>query len=93
MRGGLRAPWTVEGLARHAGMSPRNFARRFRADMGTTPARAVERLRAEAARALLESGARSVVEVASVTGFADPERMRRTFQRLYGVSPRALRTG
>lgn len=41
VRGDLRKMWTVDGLARHAGMSPRNFARRFLAETGTTPARAV----------------------------------------------------
>jgi transcriptional regulator GlxA family with amidase domain len=92
IRSNLRASWKVDALARRAGMSPRNFARRFPREAGTTPARAVERLRAEAARALLESGARSVQEVARETGFADPERMRRAFQRLYGVAPRGVRS-
>lgn len=90
VRADLRARWTVHGLAHRVGMSPRNFARRFREETGTTPARAVERLRAEAARASLESGARSVTEVARETGFSDPERMRRAFHRLYGLAPRAL---
>jgi transcriptional regulator GlxA family with amidase domain len=72
-------------------MSPRHFTRAFHAANGVTPAKAVERLRAEAARALLDSDARSVQEVASRCGFNDPERMRRAFVRLFGASPSALR--
>jgi transcriptional regulator GlxA family with amidase domain len=91
IRGNLRASWKVDALASRVGMSPRNFARRFRHEIGTTPARAVERLRAEAARARLESTSSSVEDVARDTGFGDPERMRRTFQRLYGIAPRGVR--
>ncbi len=72
-------------------MSPRNFARAFRAETGLTPAKAVERIRADAARALLESGAGSVQQVAGSCGFSNPERMRRAFVRLFGVPPSALR--
>lgn len=80
----------VEDLAGHACMSPRHFARAFRAETGITPAKAVERLRVEAARATLESGAGSVQRVAADCGFGDSERMRRSFMRLLGVPPRAL---
>jgi transcriptional regulator GlxA family with amidase domain len=90
VRSNLRAAWTVSALARQVGMSPRNFARKFRAATEATPARAVERLRTEAARALLDGGASSVQDVARQTGFADPERMRRAFHRLYGAAPRVL---
>ena len=72
-------------------MSPRHFARAFRQETGVTPAKAVERLRADAARAILESGTRSVQQVAVDTGFNDPERMRRAFVRLFGAAPSALR--
>jgi transcriptional regulator GlxA family with amidase domain len=82
---------SVETLAARACMSPRNFARTFRAETGLTPAKAVERLRADAARALLESGAGKVEEVARRCGFNDPERMRRAFRRLFGTSPAALK--
>ena len=87
----LQEPAGVEALAARCCMSPRNFARAFRAETGLTPAKAVERLRADAARALLESGAGSVQEVAARCGFGDPERMRRAFVRLFGASPAALR--
>ena len=89
----LSDPCKVEQLAARACMSPRNFARAFRAETGLTPAKAVERIRADAARALLESGARSVQQVASSCGFSDPERMRRAFVRLFGVPPSGLRRG
>ena len=85
----LRESLTVDRLAARAAMSPRHFARAFRAQTGTTPAKAVERLRAEAARAALESGASSVQLVARESGFGDPERLRRSLVRLYGAAPSA----
>ncbi len=91
IRAHLAAPLSVEGLAARACMSPRNFARAFRAETGLTPAKAVERIRADTARALLECGAPAVQEVASRCGFGDSERMRRAFVRLFGTSPSALR--
>ena len=87
----LSEPHAVERLAERACMSPRHFARAFRAETGVTPAKAVERLRVEAARAALESGAGSVQRVAADCGFGDPERMRRSFVRLLGVAPSALK--
>jgi len=87
----LREPHRVDDLAEHACMSPRHFARAFQAETGLTPAKAVEKLRVEAARAALESGAASVQRVAADCGFGDPERMRRSFQRLLGVPPSTLR--
>lgn len=81
----------VERLAAQACMSPRNFARVFRHETGVTPAKAVERLRADAARALLDGGARSLQEVAQRCGFGDSERMRRAFRRLFGTPPAALK--
>ena len=82
---------SVEDLAAKACMSPRNFARLFQGETGTTPAKAVMRLRAETARAQIESGGGSVQEVARNCGFGDPERMRRTFVSLFGVPPTKMR--
>jgi transcriptional regulator GlxA family with amidase domain len=82
---------SVERLAERAAMSPRHFARAFAADTGITPAKAIERLRLEAARDEIESGAAPIERVAAHTGFADPERMRRAFLRAFGQPPQALR--
>ena len=91
VRSNLRERLSVEELAAKACMSPRNFARLFQAETGTSPARAVMRLRAETARAQIESGGASVQEIARNCGFGDPERMRRAFVSLFGGPPTALR--
>ncbi|WP_374472634.1 GlxA family transcriptional regulator [Phenylobacterium sp.] len=91
VRGHLCEPLPVERLAEQAAMSPRNFARAFRAETGMTPAKAVERLRLEAARMRVEGGREPIERVAEAAGFSDPERMRRAFLRAYGQPPQALR--
>ncbi len=91
IRANLARPLTVEDLAKHAAMSPRNFARAFNAETGTTPAKAVERLRLEAARTEVEAGHAPIDRVAEIVGFGDPERMRRAFLRAFGQPPQALR--
>jgi transcriptional regulator GlxA family with amidase domain len=93
VRHDLRRDHRVEDLAARACMSPRHFARCFLAETGTTPAQAVERLRVEAARAALESGAASVLRVSLDCGFGNTERMRRAFLRLLGRPPAAFRPG
>ena len=87
----LHEPLNVERLAAQAAMSPRNFARAFTAETGVTPARAVERLRVEAARERIEAGPEPIDRVAEAAGFRDPERMRRAFLRAFGQPPQALR--
>ena len=87
----LAEPLTVERLADKAAMSPRHFARAFTAETGVTPAKAVERLRLEAARDRVEASAEPVDRVAEHTGFGDAERMRRAFLRSFGQPPQALR--
>lgn len=91
VRSHLAQRHSVEDLAAIACMSPRHFAREFRAKTGVTPAKAVERLRVEAARTALEDGASSVQRVATECGFGEVERMRRSFMRLLGVPPSSLR--
>lgn len=82
---------SVEALAARAAMSPRNFARVFVKETGTTPAKFVERARVEAARRALEDGAESQAVIAQRFGFGHPETMRRVFQRHLGVGPRDYR--
>src|SRR5215470_18981568 len=78
---------SVEGLASRAAMSPRNFARVFLREVGTSPAHFVEQLRIEAARRFLETSAKSLEQVAATTGFGRAELMRRAFHRCLGISP------
>jgi transcriptional regulator GlxA family with amidase domain len=87
----LDAPLTVEDLAEQAGMSSRHFARAFIAETGTTPSKAIERLRIEVARQRVQSSSEAIERVAQLTGFRDPERMRRAFIRAFGQPPQSLR--
>ncbi|HSV79873.1 MAG TPA: GlxA family transcriptional regulator [Ramlibacter sp.] len=87
----LRQELTVERLADVVHWSPRHFSRAFRQETGLSPAKAVEKLRLEAARALIAEGNTPVARVAQHTGFADEERMRRAFLRAFGHPPQALK--
>lgn len=87
----LRNPLSVEELADVARLSPRQFSRAFRAETGQSPAKAIEQLRVEAARELMENGRHSLGVVADETGFADRERMRRAFLRVLGRPPQTVR--
>jgi transcriptional regulator GlxA family with amidase domain len=90
-RENLDAKLTVEDLAERAGMSSRHFTRAFIAETGSTPSKAIERLRIEVARARVQSSSEAIERVAEVTGFRDPERMRRAFIRAFGQPPQSLR--
>ena len=90
-RRNLQTPLSVEQLAEVANLSPRQFSRAFRAETGQSPAKAVENLRVEAARLLMEQGQLPIDVVARETGFADRERMRRAFLRAFGQPPQAIR--
>jgi transcriptional regulator GlxA family with amidase domain len=87
----LRKPLSVDELAVAANLSTRQFSRTFRIETGQSPARAVEVLRVEAARAMIEGSNHSIDVVARETGFADPERMRRAFLRAFGQPPQAIK--
>ena len=87
----LRNALSVEELAEAASLSPRQFSRIFREETGQSPAKAVERLRLEAAKAMLEEGRHPLDIVARDTGFADRDRMRRAFLRFFGQPPQSLR--
>jgi transcriptional regulator GlxA family with amidase domain len=90
-RSHLKQSLPVSALAEAANLSTRQFSRMFRAETGQSPARAVEKLRVEAARLLLEGGNLPVAVVAREAGFSDPERMRRAFLRSFGQPPQAIR--
>lgn len=81
----------IERLADYVNMSPRNFARVYLAKAGRTPARMVEALRLEAARRLLEETDLPLKRIAALTGHADEQNLRRTFQRRMSVTPGAYR--
>jgi transcriptional regulator GlxA family with amidase domain len=91
-RKNLRRSLSVEELAQAARLSPRQFSRVFRAETGQSPAKAVENLRLEAARFMLEQGRLPVEEIARETGFGDRERMRRSFLRTFGQTPQSVRS-
>ena len=78
-------------MAEAASLSPRQFSRAFRAETGQSPAKAVENLRLEAARLMMEQGRHPIDVVARETGFADRERMRRAFLRAFGQRPAVIR--
>jgi len=82
---------SVPALAARVAMSPRNFARVFAAQVGTTPARFVERLRIEAVRRRLEESIDGVDAIAASCGFGTAEAMRRAFVKAIRVSPAACR--
>jgi transcriptional regulator GlxA family with amidase domain len=87
----LDKPLTVRQLAGAAHLSPRQFSRAFRAETGQSPARAVENLRIEAARLMMEQSRHPIDVIARQTGFADRDRMRRAFLRAFGQPPQAIR--
>ena len=82
---------SVEELAEAARLSPRQFSRAFSAETGQSPAKAVEGLRVEAARLMLEQGRHPLDVIAREVGFGDRERMRRAFLRTLGEPPQAVR--
>jgi transcriptional regulator GlxA family with amidase domain len=88
----LHEPLPVERLAEAAHLSLRQFGRAFQRQTGETPARAIERLRVEAAHVRLQEGSEPVEAIAQAVGFADPERMRRAFVKTFGMPPRAVRS-
>lgn len=87
----LRKALTVDELADAANLSRRQFSRAFRLETGQSPAKAVETLRLEAARAMIEEGNHPIDVVAREIGFVDPERMRRAFIRTFGMPPQAVK--
>ncbi len=85
------ADLSIEALAEHVAMSPRNFARLFQKETGTTPAKFVEQARLENARCKLLQATSPIEAIAEQCGFGNTERMRRSFQRMLRVSPHDYR--
>jgi transcriptional regulator GlxA family with amidase domain len=87
----LKGLLSVDELAEAAALSPRQFSRAFRAETGQSPAKAIEQLRVEAARVLIEQGRHPIETVTEETGFGNRERMRRAFLRTIGQPPQTIR--
>jgi transcriptional regulator GlxA family with amidase domain len=90
-RRNLKSQLSVDQLANATHLNPRQFSRAFRTETGQSPAKAVENLRLEAARLMMEQSRHPIEVVAVETGFADPERMRRAFIRAFGQPPQVIR--
>jgi transcriptional regulator GlxA family with amidase domain len=90
-RRNLNQALTVEQLAEAVHLSPRQFSRVFTAETGQSPARAVEGLRLEAARLMIEQSTHPLDVVARETGFRDRRHLREAFVRGFGVPPQAVR--
>jgi transcriptional regulator GlxA family with amidase domain len=91
MAGHLAQDLSIAALARRAGMSERSLIRHYRADMGMTPARAVEKMRVEAACQLLATTRDPVKRIARNCGFGSEETMRRSFFRQMAIAPNDYR--
>jgi len=87
----LHKSLSVDELAEVAHLSPRQFSRAFQSETGQSPAKAIENLRVEAARVMMEEGRHPIDTVAQHTGFADRDRMRRAFLRAFGQPPQTIR--
>ncbi|TBU97421.1 GlxA family transcriptional regulator [Phytopseudomonas dryadis] len=85
--GNLGGDLSLEALAERARLTPRTLSRVFARELGTGPARYVERVRLEAARALLQDAQASIATVSRLTGFGHPENLRRVFHKHLAVSP------
>ena len=90
-RANLSKTLTIEQLAEAANLSQRQFSRAFREETGTSPAKAVEKLRIETAQLLIQDGRHGIEVVARQVGFGESERMRRAFLRAFGKPPQAMR--
>lgn len=90
-RKNLHRAVSVEELAESANLSPRQFSRVFTAETGQSPAKALEGLRLEAARLMIEQSRHPLEIIARETGFRDRRHLREAFVRGFGVAPQSLR--
>lgn len=91
MEGHMARQITVEDLAKRAGMSTRNFDRRFRTAVGDAPTSYLQKLRIEKAKRLLETTHNSISEIMLKVGYEDERSFRRLFSSLTELSPKAYR--
>jgi transcriptional regulator GlxA family with amidase domain len=91
IRENLDEDLTVDTLAQRASMSPRNFSRTFTNEVGLPPAKAVERIRLETARARVEDTSQNFDVIATACGLHNADRMRRSFLRAFGQPPQTMR--
>ena len=82
----LKTDLSVEALAERIGMSPRHFSRVCLREMKMTPGQFVDRLRVEAAQQMIDSSSMGLKEIADACGFGSADSMRRTFQRVIGIT-------
>lgn len=80
--------FTLDDLARQAGVSRFHFARLFRVSTGDSPMAYLLKSRIERAKQMLLQDDRPVCEIAAVLGFCDQSHLTRTFRRLTGLTPR-----
>jgi transcriptional regulator GlxA family with amidase domain len=87
IRGNLHGDLTLETLAERIHLSPRHFARKFKATLGLTPSDFVEQLRLDEARWLLVNGDDPINDLAQTVGYGGDDTFRRAFERRYGIAP------
>jgi len=92
MRGRLNKDLSVEAMAEHINLCPRQFSRRFRLEFNSSPAAFVQRVRLDEARKRLSDPGSSVKRVAASVGFHDPDSFRRAFMHRFGVAPTHYRS-
>jgi transcriptional regulator GlxA family with amidase domain len=87
MLGDLSADWSVEAMAAHTGLGPRQFARRFKDAFARSPAAYLEILRLDEARLRLATGHDGMARIAHAVGFSSDDAFRRAFERRFGLTP------
>ena len=85
-------PWTVDSLARVAGLSRTGFAQQFSQKLGMTPMQYLTSWRMQIARHSLAEGQMAVSEVAAVVGYQSDAAFARVFKKEVGITPAAYRT-
>jgi transcriptional regulator GlxA family with amidase domain len=83
----LKNDLSVDALAEHIGMSPRHFSRICLRETNMNPGQFVDRMRIEAAQQMIDGSSKGLKEVADACGFRSTDSMRRTFQRVLGITP------